>query len=59
MHRIVKVTMHRNLKMIFLVHNCFPFIAIIIKLQTKTPLELRICLFAFEIKKSKENVTMH
>ena len=54
----VKVTMYWFLN-IFLMHNCFSFAPIIMKLHTKTPLELRMCPIDFGVKRSKVNVTMH
>ena len=40
-------------------HNCFPFTPIIMKFQTKTPYELRMCPIDFQVKRSNVKVTMH
>ena len=37
-------------------HNCFPFAHVIIKLYTKTPHELRMCLIDFGVKRLKVKV---
>ena len=43
----------------FMLHNFFPFTPIIMKLHTKTPLEVRMCPKDFGVKRSKVKVTMH
>ena len=54
----VKVTMQDYWKW-FLLHSCFPFTPIIMKLHTKNPLERRVCRIGVWFKRSKVKVTMH